>query len=90
MKSLKTIIKESIPLDEVKKWSPALAKKHAAVIDKMELPGFDSRQNSFKDELVAKMKKAKKYTDYEEDIEAIQDRINRKQAIEIAKLNDAR
>tara|TARA_B100000809_G_scaffold43712_1_gene37983 strand:+ start:40 stop:312 length:273 start_codon:yes stop_codon:yes gene_type:complete len=90
MKTLKTLIKESMPLDEVKKWSPALAKKHAAVIDKMELPAFDSRQNSFKDELVAKMKKAKKYTDYEEDIEAIQDRINRKQAIEIAKLNDAR
>jgi hypothetical protein len=90
VKTLKTIIKEAKPLDEVKKWSPALAKKHAAVIDKMELPGFDSRQNSFKDELVAKMKKAKKYTDYEEDIEAIQDRINRKQAIEIAKLNDAR
>ena len=79
-----------MPLDEVKKWTPELAKKHAAVIDKMKLPGFDSRQNSFKDELVAKMKKAKKYTDYEEDIEAIQDRINRKQAIEIAKLNDAR
>ena len=90
MKTLKTIIKEAKPLDEVKKWSPALAKKHAAVIDKMELPGFDRNQNKFKDELVAKMKKAKKYTDYEEDIEAIQDRINRKQAIEIAKLNDAR
>ena len=56
----------------------------------MKLPGFDAHHQGTMDALVAKMKKAKSYSDYEDDIEAMQDRINRKQAIEIAKLNNAR
>jgi|TARA_B110000438_G_scaffold12091_1_gene11820 hypothetical protein len=84
---MKTI--KELRLQEVK-WTPAVAKKHAAAIAKMKLPGFDAHHQGTMDALVAKMKKAKSYSDYEDDIEAMQDRINRKQAIEIAKLNNAR
>ena len=78
MKSLKTIINERFN-----------AKKLHSEISKIKLPGFENQYaHEAMEELLAAIKKAKKFADYEEEYERVGNSINRKQAIEILKLVD--
>ena len=78
MKSLKTIIKERFDMKRLHK-----------EVSKIKLPGFENKYaHEAMKELLDAIKKAKKYSDYEEEYERIGNSINRPQAIQILKLVD--
>mgnify|MGYP000099985310 FL=1 len=65
------------------------AKKLHQEISKIKLPGFENQYaHEAMEELLAAIKKAKKFADYEEEYERIGNSINRPQAIQILKLVD--
>ena len=65
------------------------AKKLHQEISKIKLPGFENKYaHEAMKELLDEIKKAKKYSDYEEEYERIGNSINRPQAIQILKLVD--
>ena len=58
-------------------------------VSKIKLPGFENKYaHEAMKELLDAIKKAKKYSDYEEEYERIGNSINRPQAIQILKLVD--
>jgi len=78
MKTLKNIINERFDMKRLHKEVSAI-----------KLPGFESDYaKKAMDNLLAALKKAKKFSDYEEEYETIGDSINRPDAIKILKLVD--
>ena len=82
MKTLKTHIHEGDKIEE-----RFNAKKLSQEVEKIKLPGFESKwaRDTFQ-EFKDAIKKAKKFADFEDEYERVGDSINRPQAIQILKL----